>query len=106
MGVASRRGAIVSSASRANRIIRLRHYPSHFFGDSPRSETMQAMNRDIVSVLLGGFGTKNTGGGETMAIEGEATLTNAKDVATALKEAGTASHILPSLTFIPENFSR
>lgn len=49
------------------------------------------MNRDIVSVLLGGFGTKATGDGETMAIEGEATMTNAKDVATGLTEAGTAS---------------
>ncbi|CAN0537102.1 unnamed protein product, partial [Ectocarpus sp. 12 AP-2014] len=33
----------------------------------------KAMNRDIVSVLLGGFGTKATAGGEAMAIEGEAT---------------------------------
>eukprot|EP00904_Undaria_pinnatifida_P001419 jgi/Undpi1/11278/HiC_scaffold_30.g13576.m1 len=47
----------------------------------------KAMNRDIVSVLLGGFGTKATGGGEAMAIEGEATMTNSSDVATALTEA-------------------
>lgn len=45
------------------------------------------MNRDIVSVLLGGFGTKATAGGEAMAIEGEATMTTAPDVATALTEA-------------------
>lgn len=45
------------------------------------------MNRDIVSVLLGGFGTKATAGGEAMAIEGEATMTTASDVATALTEA-------------------
>lgn len=49
------------------------------------------MNRDIVSVLLGGFGTKATGDGKTMKIEGEATMTNANDVATGLTEAGTAS---------------
>ncbi|CAM9203235.1 unnamed protein product [Ectocarpus sp. 6 AP-2014] len=47
----------------------------------------KAMNRDIVSVLLGGFGTKATAGGEAMAIEGEATMTTAPDVATALTEA-------------------
>lgn len=51
----------------------------------------QAMNRDITSVLLGGFGTKATGGGEAMAIEGEATMTTSSDVATALTEANTAS---------------
>ncbi|CAM9941677.1 unnamed protein product, partial [Hapterophycus canaliculatus] len=45
------------------------------------------MNRDIVSVLLGGFGTKATAGGEAMAIEGEATMTTAADVATALTDA-------------------
>lgn len=49
------------------------------------------MNRDITSVLLGGFGTKATGGGEAMAIEGEATMTTASDVATALTEANTVS---------------
>lgn len=47
------------------------------------------MNRDIVSVLLGGFGTKGTGGGEAMKIEGEATMTNSKDVAESLTEAKT-----------------
>ena len=49
------------------------------------------MNRDILSVLLGGFGTKATGSGEAMAIEGEATLTSSSDVATALTEANTVS---------------
>lgn len=49
------------------------------------------MNRDIVSVLLGGFGTKATGSGEAMAIEGEATMTSSADVAAALTEAGTVS---------------
>ena len=49
------------------------------------------MNRDIVSVLLGGFGTKATGGGEAMAIEGEATMTSSSDVALALTEANSVS---------------
>lgn len=49
------------------------------------------MNRDIVSVLLGGFGTKATGGGEAMKIEGEATMTTSHDVAEALTESKTAS---------------
>lgn len=49
------------------------------------------MNRDIVSVLLGGFGTKATGGGEAMAIEGEATMTTSEEVAMALTEANKAS---------------
>merc|ERR1712183_350894 len=35
-----------------------------------------AMNRDIVSVILGGFGTKSTGTGEAVVFEGEATMTN------------------------------
>merc|ERR1711970_1504754 len=33
----------------------------------------EAMNRDISSVLLGGFGTRKTGVGEAMVFEGEAT---------------------------------
>merc|ERR1719421_1480968 len=37
----------------------------------------EAMNRDITSVLLGGFGTRGTGGGEAMVYEGEATMINA-----------------------------
>ena len=36
----------------------------------------KAMNRDIVSVLLGGYGTASTGKGEAMKIEGEATMTD------------------------------
>lgn len=36
----------------------------------------KAMNRDIVSVLLGGYGTASTGRGEAMKIEGEATMTD------------------------------
>jgi NAD(P) transhydrogenase len=35
-----------------------------------------AMNREIVSVILGGFGTKATGQGEAMVFEGEATFTD------------------------------
>merc|ERR1711865_339590 len=38
-----------------------------------------AMNRDIVSVLLGGYGTKATGGGEAIQFEGETTMTNVDD---------------------------
>jgi hypothetical protein len=34
-----------------------------------------AMNRDILSVILGGYGTKASGGGEAMKFEGEATTT-------------------------------
>jgi len=37
----------------------------------------EAMNRDISSVLLGGFGTRKTGEGEAMVFEGEATEINA-----------------------------
>jgi len=35
-----------------------------------------AMNRDIISVILGGFGTKATGTGEAKQFEGEATMTS------------------------------
>merc|ERR1740115_371541 len=42
-----------------------------------------AMNRDIVSVLLGGFGTASTGQGEAMVFEGEAKFT---DVAATVEE--------------------
>eukprot|EP00656_Telonema_subtile_P001383 TRINITY_DN10622_c0_g3_i2.p1 TRINITY_DN10622_c0_g3~~TRINITY_DN10622_c0_g3_i2.p1 ORF type:complete len:522 (+),score=166.84 TRINITY_DN10622_c0_g3_i2:63-1628(+) len=45
------------------------------------------MNRDIVSVLLGGFGTKNTGGGEAMVYEGESTLTNVDETVERFKAA-------------------
>merc|ERR1711920_571723 len=39
-----------------------------------------AMNRDIVSVILGGFGTKSTGKGEAKKFEGEAKTTSVEDV--------------------------
>lgn len=58
------------------------------------------MNRDIVSVLLGGFGTKATGGGEAMKIEGEATMTTSSDVAEALTESRTASETRKSFFFL------
>merc|ERR1740117_1131478 len=47
-----------------------------------------AMNRDIVSVLLGGFGTASTGQGEAMVFEGEASFTDVETVASSLQEAG------------------
>lgn len=46
-----------------------------------------AMNRDIVSVILGGYGTKSSSGGEAMVFEGEATTTNVDDVVKLLGEA-------------------
>merc|ERR1712071_39281 len=46
-----------------------------------------AMNRDILSVITGGFGTKKTGGGAAMTFEGEATTTNVNDVVRLLNEA-------------------
>jgi len=47
-----------------------------------------AMNRDILSVILGGYGTKSTGKkGEAMVFEGEATTTNVDDVVNLLIEA-------------------
>jgi len=46
-----------------------------------------AMNRDIVSVILGGFGTKATGGGEAIQFEGEATMTNVEDTVKLLAES-------------------
>jgi len=47
----------------------------------------EAMNRDITSVLLGGFGTRATGGGEAVVYEGEATETSADAVVEMIKEA-------------------
>merc|ERR1711988_2075816 len=47
----------------------------------------EAMNRDITSVLLGGFGTRATGGGEAIAYEGEATEINAEGAVELIKEA-------------------
>jgi H+-translocating NAD(P) transhydrogenase len=48
-----------------------------------------AMNRDIVSVILGGYGTKSTSKGEAMKFEGEATLTNIDETVRMLEEAET-----------------
>jgi NAD(P) transhydrogenase len=48
----------------------------------------QAMGRNVVSVILGGAGTKKkTGSGETAVMEGEITTTSVAQVAEALKEA-------------------
>jgi H+-translocating NAD(P) transhydrogenase len=46
-----------------------------------------AMNRDIVSVLLGGYGTKTTGGGEAVQFEGEATTTSVDETVKLLVES-------------------
>ena len=45
------------------------------------------MNRDIVSVILGGYGTKGTSGGEAMKFEGESTLTKIDETVKLLTEA-------------------
>merc|ERR550537_215943 len=46
-----------------------------------------AMNRNISSVLLGGYGTDSTGTGEAMVFEGEATFTDIDHTVEALKSA-------------------
>ena len=46
-----------------------------------------AMNRDVVSVILGGYGTKATAGGSAMTFEGEATMTNVDDTINLLTES-------------------
>jgi NAD(P) transhydrogenase len=46
-----------------------------------------AMNRDILSVILGGFGTKASAGGEAMVFEGEATMTTVDDTVKLLADA-------------------
>mmetsp|Transcript_25934 Transcript_25934/g.43238 ORF Transcript_25934/g.43238 Transcript_25934/m.43238 type:complete len:1054 (+) Transcript_25934:196-3357(+) len=46
-----------------------------------------AMNRDIVSVITGGFGTKKTGGGEAIQFEGEATMTSIDETTRLLIDA-------------------
>ena len=46
-----------------------------------------AMNRDIVSVILGGYGTKATAGGEAIQFEGETTLTNVDETVRLLSES-------------------
>lgn len=48
-----------------------------------------AMNRDILSVILGGYGTKSTSTGEAMHFEGEATMTNIDETVKLLTEAET-----------------
>jgi NAD(P) transhydrogenase len=46
-----------------------------------------AMNRDIVSVILGGYGTKSTAGGEAMTFSGEATMTTVEDTVKLLADS-------------------
>jgi len=46
-----------------------------------------AMNRDITSVILGGYGTKATGGGEAVKFEGETTMTNIDETVQLLGDA-------------------
>merc|ERR1711887_48089 len=50
-----------------------------------------AMNRSLPNVILGGFGTSSTGGGEAMAITGEATVW---DVDTTVKAIADAKNII------------
>merc|ERR1712160_73142 len=45
------------------------------------------MNRQIVSVLLGGFGTTTTGSGDAMVFEGEPTVTNVDETVQRMKDA-------------------
>merc|ERR1712216_1113732 len=47
----------------------------------------EAMNRDIASVLLGGFGTRSTSTGEAMVFEGEATEIQADATVELLRDA-------------------
>ena len=46
-----------------------------------------AMNRDILSVILGGYGTKSSSGGEAMKFEGEVTQTNVDETCKLLMES-------------------
>lgn len=46
-----------------------------------------AMNRDITSVILGGYGTKATGGGEAVQFEGETTMTSVDETVQLLADA-------------------
>ena len=46
-----------------------------------------AMNRDILSVILGGYGTKNSAGGEAKVFEGESTTTTVEDTVRLLTES-------------------
>merc|ERR1712166_1256511 len=45
------------------------------------------MNRQIVSVLLRGFGTTTTGSGDSMVFEGEPTVTNVDETVQRMKDA-------------------
>lgn len=45
------------------------------------------MNRDIISVILGGYGTKSTSSGEAMQFEGEPTMTSVDETVNMLREA-------------------
>merc|ERR1719240_1581562 len=47
----------------------------------------EAMNRDIASVLLGGFGTRSTSTGEAMTYEGEATEISAEATVELINDA-------------------
>jgi len=47
----------------------------------------EAMNRDIVSVLLGGFGTRSTSTGEAMQFEGEPTVIQSEEVNAFIQDA-------------------
>lgn len=47
-----------------------------------------AMNRDVVSVIMGGFGTKATGTGEAMKIEGTHTEIDVQETVSRLNDAG------------------
>ena len=46
-----------------------------------------AMNRDVTSVILGGYGTKSTSKGEAMQFVGETTLTNVDETVKLLSES-------------------
>jgi len=46
-----------------------------------------AMNRDIISVILGGYGTKSTAGGAAVSFEGEATMTGIDETVRMLSDA-------------------
>lgn len=46
-----------------------------------------AMNRDIVSVILGGYGTKNSGTGAAIKFEGESTTTTVDETVKLLTES-------------------
>lgn len=63
-----------------------------------------AMNRDILSVILGGYGTKSSAGGEAMKFEGEATTTNVDDVCKLLMEAESSELQGVALCIYPTQF--